>query len=415
MYIQHTHCRACGFGKNNGPSGIKSAANTDRLVPVYSLGVQPLPNDFKAQGDVCNGFAPLEVLYCPKCTLGQLSVVVNPSLLYQNYAYVTSGSTTMQTHFGRMWHTLCIDAGREMKSVIEIGSNDGKLLKYLKEQGVVGVGIDPAENLTQLANDNGLKTVTGFFSEDTKTEAMKLLGGAPDCILARHVMCHIDDWQTFIRLIREMCGPQTAVAIEVPNVIDLLNGLQFDTIYHEHLSLMSVKAMETLVKGTGLHLAGVHQFTLHGGSIILVLRTDQIGESMDGATWASPSLADWARFKDGANRKIEQMTDTVKVFRNIGKRVVGFGASAKSTVWMNACHFSRTDVAWITDNTPFKQGKFSPGTDVPIVDEGALLRDLPDYAIMFAWNYRNEIMQTQAQYLKSGGKFIIPMPRIEVL
>lgn len=415
MYTTHTYCRACGFGKEIGPSGIKSAANKDRLVPVFSLGIQPLPNDFKSPGDVYNGFAPLEVLYCPKCTLAQLSVVIDPAVLYQNYAYVTSGSATMRNHFDRMWHALCIDAGREMQSVIEIGSNDGKLLNYLKERGVTGVGIDPAANLAQSANDSGARTVTGFFSEETKTEAMRILGGAPDCILARHVMCHVDDWQTFIRLVSEMCGPQTVVAIEIPNAVDMLNGLQFDTIYHEHLSYMSVRAMEALVKNTGLHLAGVHQYTLHGGTFVLVLRTDQVAECIDTSTWASPSLLDWSRFKDGANQKIKQMTDTVRVFRGIGKRVVGFGASAKSTVWLNACGFKKQDIQFITDNTPFKQGKFSPGTDVPIVDEGAILRDLPDYAIMFAWNYRNEILQTQAQYIQAGGKFIVPMPRIEII
>lgn len=413
MYTPHTFCRACGYAKPTGPGGIKAESSNDRLVPVFSLGAQPLANDFKTATEVHNGLAPLEVLFCPKCSLAQLSVVVDPVLLYQNYAYITSGSQMMQQHFERMWHGLCIDAGHDLKTAIEIGSNDGKLLKFLGDRGVNAVGIDPAQNLAKIANDAGLKTVAGFLSADTVAEALKLAGGIPDCILARHVFCHIDDWKTTIQLIESMCGPQTLVAIEVPNIEDLLNAGQFDTIYHEHLSFMSVPAMEWLLEGTGLFLEKVHHFTLHGGSIVMVLRPGR--RVVLDYERPQNSQADWKRFSEKARHSISQMQETVKVFRSLGKRVVGFGASAKSTVWMNACHFTRNDIDYITDNTPFKQGKLSPGTDIPIVDEGALLRDLPDYAVMHCWNFKTEVLETQKEYLKAGGHFIVPIPRIEIV
>lgn len=416
MFLPHSYCRACGYAKPTGPGGIKAAPSADRLIPVFSLGAQPLANDFKNGADVHNGLAPLEVLFCPKCTLAQLSVVVDPVLLYQNYAYITSGSQMMQQHFDRLWHTLCVDAGAEMKTVVEIGSNDGKLLKFLGDRGVKAVGIDPAQNLAKIANDAGLPTVAGFLSDDTVAEAVKLAGGLPDCILARHVFCHIDDWKQTIALIESMCGPKTLVAIEVPNIEDLLNAGQFDTIYHEHLSFMSVPAMEWLLTGTDLFLEKVHHFTLHGGSIAMVLRRGNSRlKGLEDYDRPKITLADWQRFGEKARRSIAQMQETVKVFRSLGKRVAGFGASAKSTVWMNACHFTRNEIEFIADNTPFKQLKFSPGTDIPIADEGRLIRDVPDYAILHAWNYRTEVLETQKDYVKAGGHFIVPIPRIEIV
>ena len=398
MYKKHTHCRACG--------------SKETLIPVFNLGVQPPANDFRAPGESHSGFAPLAVEFCPRCTLAQLSVVVDPVELYRDYAFVTSPSQTMRDHFARLWHDINIDAGREIKTVLEIGSNDGRFLRFMADQGAKAVGIDPAENLAADCLENGVETVTGFFNTATAEKALEILGGKPDLIIARHVMCHIDDWQGFIALIEAACGPDTLVVIEAPYVVDTLNSTAFDLVYHEHLSYMSVTAMRYLLKDTRLCLANLHQYRMHGGSIALVLRRG----SMDPyENFERPlTVADWGQFAANSFRAIRDLSHVVRSLRLMGHTVAGFGAAAKSTVWINACGFTKDNLDFVTDTTKWKQGKFIPGTNIPVVDQGALMREVPRYAVLFAWNYREEVLKTQRPYMEAGGQFIIPVPFLNV-
>jgi 2-polyprenyl-3-methyl-5-hydroxy-6-metoxy-1,4-benzoquinol methylase len=376
------------------------------------LGVQPPANNFVKEGEDHSGYVPLAVEFCPRCTLGQLSVVVDPVELYRNYSYVTSTSQTMQDHFRRLWHDVNMDAGREIKTVLEIGSNDGLLLRFMADQGAKVVGIDPAENLAPECQKAGVDTVTGFFDAVTAKMAVAILGSQPDLIVARHVMCHIDDWKGFIGLIEATCGPDTLVVIEVPYVVDTLNSTAFDLIYHEHLSYMSVTAMRHLLRDTRLCLAHLHQYRLHGGSIALVLRRG----SMDPyENFERPlTVADWGQFASNSFRSIQQLSQVVRSLRLMGHTVSGFGAAAKSTVWINACGFTADDLDFVTDTTKWKQGKFIPGTNIPVVDQGALMRDVPNYAVMFCWNYCEEVLKGQRPYMEAGGQFIIPVPFLNV-
>lgn len=413
MYQPHTHCRACGLGKP-GAQGIKANA-TNSLIPVFDLGIQPLANDFCGPYEERAGYAPLKVLLCPRCKLAQLSVVVRPEILYAKYSYVTSNSDTMVKHFDAL--DKVIREETDGRRLLEIGSNDGRMLAFFQSRNMVVCGIDPADNLAAVARSQGLRTITGLF--DPHTASIAAAEGLPDVVLARHVFCHVDDWKAFINCLSLVSHPETVIGIEVPHAHDMLERGEFDTIYHEHTSYLSIRSMQALLEDSPFRMFRVEHFPIHGGAILLLLRrkdSNNVGcsiehhlesEQVDESAWKSFSLR--------ARENISSLKEFVSTQRANGKSVCGFGASAKSTVWVNACGFSRKDLLFITDTTLHKQWKLSPGTDIPIVDEGAILRELPDYAVCFAWNFRNEILEKNALARSKGVKFVFPIPELEIV
>lgn len=417
MYKDLNGCRACGYG-TSGAQGIKSAP-ADKLVPVFDLGVQPLANDFVAAGGEHKGFAPLKVLFCPRCSLAQLSVVVDPAVLYKDYPYVTSNSETMHVHFAKLLST--IREEQSVLKVLEIGSNDGALLKYLRQEGATSLfGVDPAANLASRAEKDHIPTVASVWDRQCAQDLSAYFKDGVDIILARHVFCHVDDWKTFIHNCAVPSKKDTLLCIEVPYVKDLLEKGEFDTIYHEHTSYLSIRAMRAVLAGSPFRLHRIQKFSVHGGAILLMLRrTDYEGPphgSCQGFLDAEDiTEATWKEFAFGADKKIAELGAFVRNARTNGKRVVGYGASAKSTVWVNACGFTRREIEFITDNTPAKVWKYSPGSDIPITDEGALTRELPDYAVCFAWNYFEEIYEKEKLFREKGGKWIVPHPSIKIV
>jgi hypothetical protein len=418
MYKNHTRCRACSYGPKLGAEGIKAGTSQEHLVPVFDLGVQPLANDFAGPNEAHAGYAPLKVMFCPKCTLAQLSVTVQPDILYRRYSYVTSQTATMRQHFEAL--DKAITEEQPFDSLLEIGSNDGTLLRHFAAKGVKVAGIDPAENLADIARKQGIPTVTGMLSAETAQLAMSNTKEGFDLILARHVFCHVDDWREFIDCLAIPSHHNTLVGIEVPYVADLLERGEFDTIYHEHTSYLSIKAVQALLQDSPFNLHGIVRFPIHGGAILLMLRRKDFGKpplpSVDEyRSKENISPETWQAFAAKAHTNINALKDFVHARRAEGKRVVGYGASAKSTVFVNACRFTRKDIDFITDTTPQKLWKLSPGTDIPIVDQGAILRELPDYAICFCWNFRTEVLETNALALEKGVKFVFPVPTLEVV
>lgn len=403
MYKHVTKCRACGNAS---------------LAPACDLGVQPLANDFTLPGEECAGHAPLKVMFCEECTLAQLSVVVDPKIIYSNYPYVTSKSQTMLAHFELLWKAInqeCV-----AKSVVEIGSNDGGFLKFCLAKGSeAAVGIDPAENLTP-PKETGIFAVRGLFDFATAHAAREL--AMADVVVARHVFAHIDDWHGFMENLSIVAqNKNTLIVIEVPYVADMLQGIEFDTIYHEHLSYVSLKAVHRLLGATGFHLHKVLRFHIHGGAVVMMLRRDGSDFKPDASveqflSRESVTPEHWQRFNNEAYVKIQSLKEIVSNKRKYeGATICGFGASAKSTVWINACGFTRKQISFICDCTPSKQGRLSPGNDIPVVPESELMSQLPEYAALFAWNFRTEIVRNNQRYLDAGGHFIIPDRKMEVV
>lgn len=421
MYKLHNHCRACGFAKPQGPPGIKSVPSKEKLIEVFDLGLQPLANDFRSDEEEHAGFAPLKVLMCPKCSLAQLSVVVDPQVLYANYSYVTSQSRTMFEHFEFLWD--CIRESFNPENILEIGSNDGTFLKFLMDHGAGSVlGIDPALNLVDKANCDGIRSLCGCFDEESARSASIMMPSV-DVVVARHVFCHTDDWQAFVKNLDLVCGKDTIVVIEVPYVMDLIKNAQFDTIYHEHLSYMNIKAMVELLRDTPFELDYVRHVPIQAGSVLLFISrrepdrvvSDVIGQYVEEEN-KNLNVSAWRDdFADKVQSNVWALKDKLAQLRKAGKTVCGFGASAKSSVWVNACGFTRSDLRFIADSTPQKHYKKSPGSDIPIVDEGALLRELPDYAVCWAWNFMPEILEKNKLYIENGGRFIVPVPQVKIV
>jgi novobiocin biosynthesis protein NovU/D-mycarose 3-C-methyltransferase len=273
------------------------------------------------------------------------------------------------------------------------------------------LGIDPAANLASIATKNGINTHCALWGKDT---AEKVKHYHPDLILARHVFAHIDDWKEFVDSLAIVAGRDTLIAIEVPDAVSMIRGLEFDTLYHEHLSYVTLESVKWLLRGTPFHISGVMRYEIHGGSIMIYIRNREYGAA-DLEIEREVELEDWHEFATKSCMAIGNLKAFVVAERSKGKRICGYGASAKSTVMLNACHLDSSHVSFICDGTSYKQWKKSPGTGIPIVDEGALLRELPDYAIIFAWNFHREIVENNKLYLEKGGHFVVPIPEITVI
>lgn len=403
MYSIHTKCRACG---------------NDELTPVLDMGVQPLANDFRRDYESHAGFAPLKVLYCPACSLAQLSVVVDPKILYSNYSYVTSASDTMKHHFAALWKDL--NAEKEIKSVVEIGSNTGDFLAYCLGQGARRVvGIDPARNLCLISEEKEAFTICSEFGQQSALAAKERVNEA-DLVIARHVFCHIDNWREFISNLKILGGAETIYCIEVPCTPDMLAINSWDQIYHEHLSYLTIRAIKALLAGSGLHVHNVQRYPIHGGAILITLRRDESCVAPHPEICAEVgmehvTLDDWRKLSSVSIKQRFALLGLLEQIISDGRRIGAMGASAKSTVWINACNLTRRHIQFIADNTPQKQLTFSPGTDIPIVDEGAIMRELPDYVVLFAWNFQDEILQKFSLAREKGVKFIVPVPELAIV
>lgn len=393
MYTLHKACRACG---------------STELIPVFDLGLQNLANDFRREGEEHAGYAPLLVMFCPHCTLSQLSVVVRPEILYANYPYVTSSSATMQAHF----QLLIADIRKETsaESVLEIGSNDGRFLSAMRDAAYSVSGVEPADNLALISRNNGIQTHNAFFCSTVAAVLPRY-----DIVIARHVFCHTDNWRDFVLGLGLVSGPETLICIEVPYVLDTLKNCEFDQIYHEHLSFLSIKAMQALLENTPWHVHRVIHYQIHGGAILLMLRHNDSKNKPVGAFSENITVEHWERFSIDAKDQINRLASTVRVARCQGKRVAALGASAKSTVWVNACGFTNKDIEFIADNTPQKQATLSPGSDIPIVDESKIMAELPDLVVLFAWNYEQEILEKFSTARAKGVRFIVPAKGIRIV
>ncbi len=385
----HTVCRSCG---NTG------------LREVFSLPPMHLANAFRLPGEPMGEKFPLTALWCEKCNLAQLRETVDPYILYNNYAYVTSTSQTMLRHFESLWSEIKSECSPE--SAIEIGSNDGRLLQFLRDRGVDRVcGVEPAYNLVELALKEGITTINGLFDNYT---AHIVHGVVPKCdlIVARHVFAHVDDWQAFVKNLDAMAQKETLIAIEVPYLVDMLQGVELDSIYHEHLSYVSIHSILALLEHTPFHIHRVMFFPIHGGAMVLFLRRDDSDRQPFVIPYESIQPTAWVEFAMHANRRIEALKLRVRNLVASGKTVCGFGASAKSSVWIQACGFTENEISFICDCTEQKQGRCSPGTEIPIEPESSLSD--ADVAVLFSWNFAREIIENNDDWVSRGGIFIDP-------
>ena len=411
MIQARTTCRTCG-SKN--------------LKLILDLGKTALVNDFLKPEEVANYkiSLPLRVVLCPDCSLVQLGDTVDPNILYSHYAYVTSTSKTMDTHLNKMMsHLLSTARLGSGSKVLEIASNTGVFLKKFKEQGCDVLGVEPAGNIADVALATAIPTRKEFFNAVT-AKKFRAEWGAADLILGRHVFAHIDDLRDLVAGLEAISHPGTLIAFEVPYLVDFFEHTEYDTVYHEHLSYISVRAIEALVKDSPFMLARVDHYPIHGGSILFHLRhrsskakphasVAQALEKEKQMRLADP--ATWEAFAQRVNHIRTELPALLRKLKAEGKRIIGYGASAKGNTLLNTCGLGTKELDYIIDNTPFKQDKIAPGSWLPIRPPEMLLKDQPDYALLLAWNFAPEIVKRETEFQKRGGRFIVPIPEPHIM
>ena len=411
MIQERTHCRTCG---------------SPNLKLILDLGKTALANDFLEPNEVADYkiSLPLRVVLCTDCSLVQLGDTVNPKILYSHYAYVTSTSKTMDTHLNKMMtHLLSTARLGAGSKVLEIASNTGVFLKKFKEQGCEVLGVEPAENIADVALATAIPTRKEFFNSATARK-LKSEWGTADLILGRHVFAHIDQLKDLVAGLAEVSHEETLIAFEVPYVVDFFEHTEYDTVYHEHLSYIAARSVEALVRDTPLMLARIDHYPIHGGSILFHLRhrsskatphasVAQAIEKEKQLQLGEP--ATWEAFATRVNHIRTELPALLRKLKASGKRIIGYGASAKGNTLLNTCGITASELDYIIDNTPFKQGKIAPGSCIPVRPPEQLLADQPDYALLLAWNFAPEIIKRETEFQKRGGRFIVPIPEPKIV
>jgi SAM-dependent methyltransferase len=404
-------CRSCDSGN---------------LELILSLGKTPLANSLV--GDATAGpeaTYPLDLVFCPTCTLVQITETVPPEELFREYLYFSSFSDTMLAHARELTKRFVAERRLGASSLaVEIASNDGYLLQYYKAAGVPVLGIEPARNVARVAiEERGIPTVTEFFG-NALGERLAGEGKHADVLHANNVLAHVADLNGFVAGIREILSSDGVAALEFPYVGEMIDRCEFDTIYHEHLCYFSLTALVHLFGRQGLKAVAVEKIPIHGGSLLLqVTRADAptapqpsvealLTEERDRGLTGPEFYRDFARRVNGLKADLRALLSKLKAE---GRTVAAYGAAAKGSTLLNTFGIGRESLDFVADRSTHKQGRFMPGVRIPIVSPDRLREAMPDYTLLLTWNFADEILSQQAEYRKRGGKFIVPVPEVRVV
>lgn len=396
------NCRVCG---------------SDRLREYLDLGKAPLANSLLPSLDYECGKYPLEVLFCEVCSLSQLSIVINPEIMYRNYPYHSSVSETFKKHCSEMAVKLKPLMNEEDPLVVDIASNDGCLLEHFRLAGYEVLGVEPAANLVEISRGKGIEIVHDFWSE----ESSNLASGA-NLIAATNVFAHVDDVWSFLGGVKKALVSDGIFVMEIPYLYNILSKNQFDTIYHEHLSYFLLKPLKILFESCGMRIFKVEQYDIHGGSIRVYASKDNRHPDESVAKMLEfeeeHGLYDYSTYKALSGRVIKTKEALLSLLNDLkaqDKKVMAYGAAAKGISLLNACGIDATQIQSIADDTPDKQGKFAPGCGIPIVDSSNFLESKPDYIVLLPWNFAEELIRKTKDYDLNGVKYIMPIPQPMVL
>jgi len=387
-----------------------------------SFGEMPLANALLSEADLDRREArfPLELVFCESCALLQITESVDPELLFGEYAYFSSYSTTMLEHAAELVTRLVRERRLDGDSLaMEIASNDGYLLQHYVRAGVPVLGIDPARNVVEVAARRGVETICAFFGEDLARELAA--GGRRASVLhANNVLAHVPDVNGVVAGIAHVLADDGVAVVETPYVRDLVERTEFDTVYHEHLFYYSLTALERLFARNGLRIVDVERLDIHGGSLrVLAVRVDSPEESRPAVRALLEEeeelgIAAAGYFEDFAGR-VEalrrELSDMLRGLKAQGHRIAAYGAAAKGTTLLNCFRIGPDLLDFVADRSEHKQGLFMPGVRLPIVAPEHLLEAMPAEVLLLAWNFADEILSQQEEYRRRGGRFIVPIPR----
>jgi novobiocin biosynthesis protein NovU/D-mycarose 3-C-methyltransferase len=395
-------------------------------VRFLELGPTPLANSFLNSLDEAPGERsyPLDLYFCRTCSLIQLLDVIDAEVLFRDYIYLTGTSDTITAH-NRAYAEMVADRVglRAADLVVEIASNNGALLACFDQPGIRTLGIEPARNIADLARANGIETISEFF-EPCLAERVRADYGPARVVIANNVLAHVDEPREFLSAARGLLGPGGLVIVEVPYLADLVERLEYDTVYHEHLSYFSVNTLARLCEEVGLALVRVEHVPVHGGSLRMYAQTQsEVGghapevvsqrdaECREGLT----SFGGYQQFAAAVGDNRRAVRRLLESLVGAGHSVAGYGAPAKGNTLLNYCGIGTDLLPYTVDKSPLKVGRLTPGQHIPVLPVETLLDRQPDYVLILAWNFADEIMRQQRTYAQRGGRFILPLPQPRIV
>lgn len=397
----------------------------DHLVKFLSLGDQPHCNSFlraKGLGEDEPKW-PLEMMFCPDCKLVQLSHAVDPDIMFRDYVYVSGTTKTLNEHF-RLSAKKLVDKfnlpGDSL--IVDIGSNDGTFLKHFKDLGMRVIGVEPAVNIAKTANERGIETLNDYFTESAarKIRAEK---GTASLITAAGVFFHIDDMDEVCRGICQLLDDKGVLHVQAIYLGDVLNQTSFDNIYHEHVSLYTVMPLVRLFERFGLTIFDLEHSTIHGGTMLYYICREgacQVRETVE-KQLAYERSRGWDKlqaYREFALRVENIRHELMKILTELksdGKRIAAYTAPAKGNTLLNYCGIGPDILDYAAEKAPLKIGLFTPGTHIPVIDEDQAMKNPPDYFLLLAWNFKDELLKKNREFRESGGKFIIPIPHPHIV
>jgi SAM-dependent methyltransferase len=397
------------------------------LHHVLSLGETPLANALLTAEQVGQAERryPLDLAFCPACTLVQITETVAPEALFSEYLYFSSFSDTMLRHASALVERIMTMRHLGPSSlVVELASNDGYLLQYYREHSIPVLGIEPARNVARVAIERGIPTVCEFFGESV-ADQLRATGQLANVIHANNVLAHVPDLNGVVRGIGRLLKVDGTAVIEVPYVKEMIDQREFDTIYHEHLCYFSLTALDRLFRRHGLLIHDVERVPIHGGSLRvwasptgsggLVQSPAVVSLLAEEETWGVGR----SEFYDGFGQSVERLRldllSLLRTLRGSGQRIAVYGASAKGSTLLNYFGIGGDSLEFVVDRSTAKQGRFTPGSHLPIYPPEKLLEAMPDYVLLLTWNFEDEILAQQDEFIRRGGRFIVPIPEVRIV
>lgn len=406
-----TNCRVCN----------------SKIEPFMSFGQMPIANGFLKPEEISSDeyFFELAPAFCDSC--GMVQLIDQPEaekMFHENYAFFSSTSKYMQTHFKAFADYVMKSRLSDKKDpfVVELGSNDGIMLRNFKEAGIRHLGIEPSNNVADVAREQGIETLSEFFDLELAKRLVEKHGHA-DAVLSANVMCHIPNINSIAEGIAHLLKSDGVLIFEDPYLGDVISKTSYDQFYDEHVFIFSATSVSAAFGRHGLELIDVLPQITHGGSMRYVLApkgshpiSKNVAEILKSEREQGLHKAEtYDKFRENCEESRRALLELLETLKKEGKRVVGYGATSKSTTVMNYSKIKSEHIEFISDTTPIKQGKFTPGVHIPVKSYDAFSQNPPDYALLFAWNHAKEIFEKEQSFKNGGGKWITFVPRVEII